>query len=238
MPVELEQIFEGAYFRQEGRTIRIQERDFCNITTLCGTLEPILLSSAELSLLGFSYMNHNTGTLSRASENGKIFWLKAGTGSKWLIGIGEHLTDTSIDYIHQLQRLFFCLYEEHIRYSNDKAEKKIKETPYKIKPYNETVFVDDGPVDSPKGQKHRSRNGHHETLSIPDEPYYLTTDCRLLIRTGNYAIWRVSEKNPAFEYKGRRWGLTLVAGKTVTEEQTISAWKWLQSHVAKNNISI
>lgn len=238
MTVELEQVFEGAYFRQGDKTIRIQEHDFLNMPALCQALEPIIITSAELSILGFSFMNRNTGTLCRTTEQGKIFWLKAGTGTRWLIGIDDHLTTTSIEYIHQLQRVFFSLYEEHIRYPNDRIRKGAKERRYWVKPYTDFRFVDEGPLDTPRGEKYGTRKGTYHHFPIPDEPYYLTHDCRLLIRTGNYTIWRVSDKNPLFELRGKKFGLTLERGSKVTEEDRIAAGKWLQNHMINNNVIV
>lgn len=239
MPVELEQIFEGGYFRYGERNIRIQEHDFHSITALCGILKPIPIESGELSLLRFSIMNRNSVTYSRVTEQGKIFWLKAGTGTRWLVGIGEHLTTTSIEYIHQLQRIYFSLYEEHLRYSSDKIKPLKKDANgYVVKPYTEFLFVDEGPLDTPRGEKYGTRKGTEKHFQIPDDDYYLTYDCRLLIRTGNYAIWRVSEKNPLFEIKGKKFGLTLERGTNVTEEQRITAGKWLKSHLINNKVII
>jgi hypothetical protein len=193
MPVEIEQISEGYYFSQNNRKIRIQAQDFKKIPALCDTLSPIPISPAELSLLNFHGLRFNSGEYERASADGKKMMLKAGTAQRWFVGFGSHLTECHIRYVHELQRLWFALFQEHLRYSNDKI------TP--------------------------------PAPAEPDEPYYITHDGRLLIRTGQYAIWRISDKNPLFELKGRKWGLTLQAGKTVTAEQTQIAGKWLQKHL-------
>lgn len=193
MPVEIEQISEGYYFFQNSRKIRIQAHDFRKIPEICATLHPIAISPAELSQLNFHGLRFNSGEYERASATGKKLMLKAGNAQRWFVGISPHLSDCHIQYVHELQRLWFALFQEHLRYSNDKV------TP---------------------------------PVPVNEEPYYITHDGKLLIRTGQYAIWRITDKNPLFEHNGQKWGLILQAGKSVTPAQTQVAARWLLQHLS------
>ncbi|WP_343667870.1 hypothetical protein [Chitinophaga sp.] len=231
MQVEIEQIFEGAYFLQQGKKIRIKGTDLPNILQVIDTLEPILIERAELSLFRFSTMDVSTGTVLRPTSLGNKFWLKPGMGGKWFVGVDEVLTSAYIYYIHQLQRLFFSLFEEQLRYSGDETPTgKSAKKNYYYKPQHQVGSVVVA-TNHPHTKKGDSRNAILEP--VPDELYYLTADMRLLIRSKRlgYAIWEVVASPPLFVHDGKPWGLKLAAGKTVTEEETAKAGKWLLEHL-------
>lgn len=236
MQVELEQIFEGAYFLQQGKKIRVTGRDLTNILQVIDTLEPILIERAELSLFRFSTMDRSNGTVLRPTALGNKFWLKPGMGGKWFVGVDEVLTSAYIYYIHQLQRLFFSLFEEQLRYPSDEVTtgKSAKKT-YYYKPQHQvgSIVVE---ANHPRIKKGYSRKAILEP--VPDELYYLTPDMRLLVRSKRlgYAIWEVVESPPLFVHDGKPWGLQLAAGKTVTEEETAKAGKWLLGHLIGNEV--
>lgn len=237
MSIELEQVFEGAYFLQQGKKIRIKGTDLPNILQVIDTLEPILIERAELSLFRFSTMDRSTGTVLRSTALGNKFWLKPGMGGKWFVGVDEVLTSAYIYYIHQLQRLFFSLFEEQLRYPSDEVPtgKSAKKT-YYYKPQHQvgSIVVE---ANHPRIKKGYSRKAILEP--VPDELYYLTSDMRLLIRSKRlgYAIWEVVESPPLFVHDGKPWGLQLAAGKTVTEEETAKAGKWLLDHLIGNEVN-
>lgn|GEM_PF-1511772 len=238
MQVEIEQIFEGAYFLQQGKKIRIKGSDLTNILQVIDTLEPILIERAELSLFRFTTMDRSQGTVLRTSSLGGKFWLKPGMGGKWFVGVDEVLTSAYIYYIHQLQRLFFSLFEEHLRYPSDEiapAGKSAKKS-YYYKPQHQVHSVVVA-ANHPRIKKGFSRKAILEP--VPDELYYLTSDMRLLIRSKRlgYAIWEVGESPPLFVHDGKPWGLTLAAGRTVTEEETAKAGKWLLGHLIGNEVN-
>jgi hypothetical protein len=236
MSIELEQIFEGAYFLQNGNKIRIKAEDFPHLPNIVHTLEPILVERAELSLLRFSSMGANTGTLIRSTTLGHSLWLKPGIGGKWFIGIEETLTTAYINYIHQLQRIYFSLFEEHLRYSVDEITPTTKTSnTYYHKPEHRVGSV---VVESSNPRHKTGLTQATVTEPIQDELYYLTRDMRLLIRSKRlgYAIWEVVNHSPLFEFAGKQWGLKLAAGRTVTQEDTIAAGKWLLDLFSRSNI--
>ena len=113
-----------------------------------------------------------------------------------------------LEYIHEVQRLWFTLFGEHLTLVAGAVKEKDKDK--KSAPVPE-------PVATP---------GDH----IYDQPYYVTWDTRLLIRTGRIAIWRIVEEKPLFEWSGRQVGLTLVTGQASEEDRILGA-KWLQKHL-------
>ena len=237
MAIETEQIFEGAYFLQSGKKIRIKAGDFPNILQVADTLAPILIERAELSLLRFITMDRSLGTVVRSTSLGDKLWLKPGMGGKWFIGVEDTLTAAYIYYIHQLQRLFFSLFEEHLRYASDEITPGTKSgKSYYYKPQHQVGSVVVAPK-HPRNKKGFSRKAVLEP--VPDEPYYLTPDMRLLIRSKRlgYAIWEVVDSPPLFIYEEKEWGLKLAAGKTVTQEETVKAGKWLLGHLIGSEVN-
>jgi hypothetical protein len=235
--IESEQIFEGAYFLQDGKKIRVKAPDFSNILQVLDTLEPILIERAELSLLRFTTMDRSLGTVLRPTSLGQRFWLKPGMGGKWFIGVDKELTSAYVFYIHQLQRLFFSLFEEHLWYPGDDPSSTRKpEKRYYYKPQHQvnSIVVE---AKHPRIKKGYTRKAILEP--VPDELYYLTADMRLLIRSKRlgYAIWEVVDSPPLFVHDGKPWGLKLAAGKTITEEDTAKAGKWLLGHLVGSEVN-
>lgn len=242
MSIETEQIFEGAYFLQEGNRIRIQPDDFPKLPAILGSLEPILISHAELSMLRFSIINAAAGTMVRSSASGSALTLKPGMGGKWFLVIDDVITASYVIYIHQLQRVYFSLFEEHLRYGGDEIV-PVKKTShnYTYKPEHKVVRVK---VESTDPRSRRDRNGDvWDNVLRPwtNEPYYVTSDLRLLIRSkeaGGYAIWEIVHHSPLFTFANKDWGLFLAAGRTVTPEDTIVAGKWLKNHFLQSDINV
>jgi hypothetical protein len=68
----------------------------------------------------------------------------------------------------------------------------------------------------------------------PGNQYYLTHDRRLLIRAKipSYAIWEVGNYGRSyFYYEGKNWGLDLVAGRNVTQDETDEAGMWMKEQI-------
>lgn len=237
MSVELEQFFEGAYFLQNGNKIRIKAVDFPHLPNIAHTLEPILVERAELSLLRFSSMGANTGTLIRSTTLGHSLWLKPGIGGKWFIGIEETLTTVYVHYIHQLQRIYFSLFEEHLRYKIDEITPTKTSNTYYHKPEHRVGSV---VVESSNSRDKTGLTRATVTEPVEDDLYYITKDLRLLVRSKRlgYAIWEIVNHSPLFEFAGKQWGLKLAAGRTVTEDDTIAAGKWFKQHLINSNVKV
>lgn len=231
--IETEQLWEGGYFLQGDREVRIKPDDYANAPALCRTLNPIPIKALQLSRLRFQILNSNNGSYQKFTDEGNCFLIKAGVGGKWFIGLEDKMSDRYLFYVHELQRLFFSLYAQHLRYTGDEITPPAHQTiTYKIGQQQKVSSVVMPSTDP------RDKNGYtHISVyeSIPLSPYLLSVDCTILIRRGNWAIWTIDhEQQPLFEFAGRRWGLILAAGKTVTAADTLAAGKWLKQHLIDN----
>jgi hypothetical protein len=239
MSIEIEQVFEGAYFIQEGERVRIHSDDFPRIPSIVNTFEPILISHAELSMLRFSLVNATTGVMARDTLS-----LKPGLGGKWFLIIEDVLTPCYVYYVHQLQRLYFSLFEEHLRYANDPITPTGKPPiNYEYKPSSRVVRVKI-PKGDPRYGDPRTKLDNKGIAwkpmiqDWPDDPYYVTYDMRLLVRSkvAGYAIWEIVHHISFFSFGGKNWGLKLAAGKYITPAETEAAGKWLHQHLLVSNV--
>jgi hypothetical protein len=180
-------------------------------------------------------MDMSTGKMIRSTSQGYALWLKPGVGGKWFIGIDEHLTNSFVYYIHQLQRLYFSLFEEHLRYKIDEITPPTKKLDFYYKPEHRVGSI---VVESTNPRHKTGLTLATVTEPIQDELYYVTKDLRLLVRSKRlgYAIWEIANHSPLFEFAGKQWGLKLAAGRTVTQEDTIAAGKWLRDLFSRSNI--
>jgi len=246
MRIEIEQVFEGAYFIQEGERVRIHPDDFSGITSIIETFEPILISSAELSMLRFSLTNATTGVMTRDTASGQSLALKPGIGGKWFLVIEDILTPSYVYYVHQLQRLYFSLFEEHLRYANDPIKPSGKPPiNYEYKPSSRVVRVKipkgDPRYSDPRTKVDRKGIAWKPMIQDwPDDPYYVSYDMRLLIRSkvSGYAIWEIVHHINFFSFGGKNWGLKLAAGKHITPVETEAAGKWLHQHLLVSNVKL
>ncbi|RPE05779.1 hypothetical protein EGT74_25790 [Chitinophaga lutea] len=206
MAVELEQIALGGLFYRKGKVTQVREEHFLQMAAFAREIDPIPIDGIRLWKLGFS-RNITTGA-SYKSWQGITLYLKPGTLNRWLVQFEGVPKVGALEYIHEVQRLWFTLFGEHLTLVAGAVKEKDRD--------NEKPPVPE-PVAIP---------GDH----IYDQPYYVTWDSRLLIRTGRIAVWRIGEEKTLFEWSGRRVGLTLVTGQA-SEEDRVLGGKWLQQHL-------
>ncbi|HEY9259350.1 hypothetical protein [Chitinophaga sp.] len=199
-------------------------------------LEPILIDRNELSMLSFtSVRDSKYGEFEKFSATGDRLFIKKNEKDTWNIGIGTYESKTTVKYVHQLQRFYFGMFEELLRRRGDEPAPNQRNTYYLLT--GKEVSVPSGLSDLP-GRYQGTTQDYKEHIAYQGQLYYVTWDCWLLIRNIDYAIWRISPEFPLFEYKGRKWGLTLVGGKQIKQEDTLAAGRWLQNHFAENNLVI
>lgn len=203
MAVELEEISLGGLFYRNRKVTQVREEHFANMAAFARELSPIPIDGIRLWKLGFS-RNITTGA-SYKSWQGVTLYLRPGTLNRWLIQFEGVPKIAYLEYIHQVQRLWFNLFGEHLYMTAQKEEE-----------------TGPGPVVAPGAY-------------AQDQPYYLTWDSRLLIRTGRIAIWRVGQESPLFSWGGRSWGLTLLQGQA-SEEDRIMGGKWLKKHLEEARV--
>jgi len=180
------------------KVTQVREEHFADMPALARELAPIPVDGIRLWKLGFS-RNITTGA-SYKSWQGITLYLRPATLNRWVIQFEGIPKVGFLEYIHQVQRLWFNLFGEHLFMSAKKGEEAAPP-----------------PVPPP---------GEH----VSDQPYYLTWDARLLIRTGRMAVWRVGKENPLFSWGGRPWGLTLMNGQASEEDRVMGA-KWLKKYL-------
>lgn len=224
MAVEIEEVGLFGLFFRNGKVMQIREEHFPVMPLLLAELNPIPIDPTRLWKLGFN--RNMTTEVSYKAWQGVTLYLKPGTLSRWVIQFEGIPKAGFLQYIHQVQRLWFSLFGEHLYIPKGQPEKKHS---HKIKE-DRTIIV-------PIGERrlHTKYNQKTETIHIPakDEPYYLSWDSRLLFRTGRIAIWRVGPNSPLFQFKGRPWGLVLIHGQS-SEEDRIHAGKWLHEYMEAN----
>ena len=124
MPVELEEIALFGFYKLNNRTILIQEKDLANITTLSSELTPIPIDSQKLQRLGF--LRHPNGIYYR--QQGDIeFLLRPLKNGQWEFSIDGNNRIRILAYIHQLQRLWFALFDDHLFIPQQESNSKKNE---------------------------------------------------------------------------------------------------------------
>ncbi|RPD41774.1 hypothetical protein [Chitinophaga barathri] len=216
--IQLEEIALGGLFYRDKKVMQIREEHFGDLLPLLPRLEPIPIDPQRLWKLGFSrYVN--TG-VSYKDWQGVRLYLRPATLNRWLVQFEGIPKAGFVQYIHQVQRLWFDLFQEHL-FQPPQARVRQRHV------------IPEADVSRRLVKDHAiSHYKRYETTITPpsDQPYYFTWDCRILFRTGQVAAWRVDEKSPLFTYAGRNWGLTLLSG-TATEEERIKAGKWLKGYL-------
>ncbi len=197
--VELEQMGEGYYFLLAGDEIRITSAHFQDAAILCLDLDPIIIEMRQLLRLRFSTLNYARCEYIRETGTGRTMVLHRHKTGKWKVILDGQETQTYIYHIHELQRLYFSHFQELLRFMGDNPA-PIQTKEYQYKEHTKINYVDAGPGGTRRYPNARLYNSIE--VSVPDDDYYLTYDCRLLVRSGKYAIWRVAEKSPLFEYQG------------------------------------
>ncbi|WP_126243899.1 hypothetical protein [Chitinophaga rhizosphaerae] len=216
--IALEEIALGGLFYRNGKVMQIRSEHFAAMPQLLPELSPIPIDPQRLWKLGFSrYVN--TG-VSYKDWQGVRVYLKPATLHRWLVQFEGVPKAGFLQYIHQVQRLWFNLFQEHLYQPPKAGAGKRHVMPGDT--YGRQLVKD-------HAVSHYKK--YEVTITPPaDQPYYFTWDCRLLFRTGRYAVWRADEKNPLFQLGGRAWGLTLIFG-AAGEDDRIQAGKWLKGYL-------
>lgn len=116
MSVELEEVQLGNYFALGGGVIQIGESHYTRLPDLCQQLQPLRLLTKRLYTLGFSPVRGGDwNNWYRSSHNGIAVHLKAGPGNQWIVQLPGQDKVRLIRYIHQLQNLWYWLFEEPLR---------------------------------------------------------------------------------------------------------------------------
>lgn len=111
MPVELEEITLFSFFKLKDRTILIREEHLSGISDLAKDLAPIHIDAQKLQRLGF--LRHPNGIYYR--EQGAItFFLRPLKNGQWEFTLSGSSKIRLLTYIHQLQRLWFALFDDHL----------------------------------------------------------------------------------------------------------------------------
>lgn len=237
--IELDQLWEGGYFRYRGDVIRIQDIHMKFLNDLKHHIVPIPLDVSGLFSLGFRPGDVTRGEYTRKNKTDREMWLRPRpNGVGWACGVGV-AEATTVSFVHELQQIWFAIFREPLRRSGDEA-KPLVPLVYHL-PRAQTVAVT---VVKPEKLQGFNRGGqaHTETIPYIEQPYYFTWDCRWLIRIiSTIALWRVEAglenvANPEFKYCGYTWGLTYVAGRDVSPDETKAAGRWLHKHLGENNI--
>lgn len=237
--VELDQIWEGFYFRYRGEVIRIQDFHFPFLTSMKREITPIRIGPKEMYMLGFRPSRPEYGEYERESTTGRKMWVRMkAKDTGWVYGIGDQEIN-SIHYVHELQQIWFAIFREVIRRTGDEPEPPVKLKYHIMKPTTVSLVISE-----PKRLHGFDKGGemYSEIINYQEQPYYLSWDCRWLLRNFLIAIWRVEAgaggkvKNPFFEFAGYTWGLTLAAGKDTTEADTKAAARWLRAHLEEHEL--
>lgn len=121
MAVELEEIALFGLFSLHGKTIQIREEQYRKLDVLLPELEPIRVDSQKLSRLGF--LRYPGGVFHRKHGNCEFVLLPTKSG-QWEFSINGEQRIRRIDYIHQVQRLWFDLFEDHLHAPKKYSTKK------------------------------------------------------------------------------------------------------------------
>lgn len=111
MAVELEEIALFGLFRLNKQTIQIREEHFANITRLLPDLHPIPIDFQKIQRLGF--LRHPNGIYYRVQGTTE-FTLRQLKDARWEFILDNGKRIRTIHYIHQVQRLWFDLFDDHL----------------------------------------------------------------------------------------------------------------------------
>jgi hypothetical protein len=193
--VELDDIRKGNYFQLGKGLCEISLEDYPFLHELSRDLIPLSINSQRLHRLGFeSIPGSRMNRWQKASSYGKLMFLKAGVKNQWIIQFGEDEKVRIIDYIHELQNIYYWLFGEPLQ----RPQKKEREV---LKPKHQIIsdFI--------------LENKRPQHFAVQIQPFYLSWDCMFLMCTKPYIIWQIVDDNPLFEYGGKKWGVKLLSGQ-------------------------
>ena len=111
MSVEVEEIALFGLFTLGGRTIQIREEHFKKLDLIVPELTPIPIDYQKLYRLGF--IRFANGVQFR--QKGEIqFFLRLLKDGRWEFYLNDGPRIRIVHYIHQIQRLWFDLFEDHL----------------------------------------------------------------------------------------------------------------------------
>lgn len=111
MAVELEEISLFGLFTLNKQTIQIRQEHFARITELLPELSPIPIDFQKIQRLGF--LRHSNGIYYRAQGDTE-FLLRPLKDGRWEFLLDNGKRIRTIRYIHQVQRLWFDLFDDHL----------------------------------------------------------------------------------------------------------------------------
>lgn len=111
MPVELEEISLFSLFYKNGKPMQVREKDFDDIHHLLQQLSPIAIDTQKLQKLGF--IRQPTGIYYREHSTAH-FILRPLKDGRWELYINEGNRIRVVSYIHQVQRIWFGLFDDHL----------------------------------------------------------------------------------------------------------------------------
>lgn len=215
--VELDDVRLGNYFIQGGKRIEITREHYPRLLELCEQLEPFRIVYQKLSALGFERVHGVSNEAWTKACNGIPVYLRAVKNKRFVVQLGNIETLRTIEYIHELQNVWYWFFAEPLQRPADKQKpalekKNVITTPKKI--FREE---DAGPVfEGYKPQRVYT--------------YYLTWDCQFIISTNPQAVWQVTTSPALFEYENRPWGLQLILGQATNLDDDRAA-AWLQTEL-------
>jgi hypothetical protein len=122
MPVELEEVRLGNYFALGQEVIKITEQHYPVLLTLCKQLEPLRIQSTRLSKLGFNLVRGGDFNNWTRGFNGMPVFLKASTANRWILQFTGYEKVRFVEYIHQLQNIWFWLFSEPLQKKDEPAD--------------------------------------------------------------------------------------------------------------------
>ncbi|MFB6454165.1 hypothetical protein ACE38W_02755 [Chitinophaga sp. Hz27] len=233
MPLELEHIKEGLYYRYKNSIVRIEEIHYPFLPIMRHAMEAIIIENNELFMLGFETWGR-AGEFIRHLSNDRSMGLKRTNNTGWGVWVNGADLKTELQFVHEIQEMWLVLFREVLRRKGDEPKPPLKLVYYQMK--NSTAAVKTG-IET-KGRYAGKFINYSEVIPYQQQLYYVTWDCTFVFRNISVAIWMVTEPTEAkdilFEFEGRKWGLELVAGKGTTDKDTRAAGKWLHHHLAEN----
>ncbi len=233
MPLELEHIKDGLYYRYKGHIIRIEEVHYPFLPSMRLSMEAIPIENNELFMLGFETWG-KSGEFIRHLTDGREFGLKRTQNTGWSVWINGVDVKTELHFIHEIQEIWLVLFKDVLRRRGDHPKPTLK-LMYYLMP-NTSASVKIGVYET--GRYSGKAKKYNEVLPYQQQLYYLTWDCTFLFRNISFAIWLIVEPTTPseilFELDGRSWGLELVAGRGTKDDDTRAAAKWLHHHLVEN----
>jgi hypothetical protein len=193
MSVEIEEVRAGNYFALGREVIKITEEHYPILLTLSQQLQPLRIQSNRLTKLGFNLVRPGDFNNWTRGHNGMPVFLKSAANNRWILQFTGYEKVRIVEYIHQLQNIWFWLFSEPLQKKEDQPQ--------------EQATVAAQPVYT---------NGRMQ-------PFYLTWDCRFLICAKPHVLWLITEERPLFEQGGKKWGLKLIQGQApnILQDQAV-----------------